>query len=318
MSVISRNATIMNGMDDPGTRLTVDELADEVWSTVGRMDPHEAFLSTFPAALEQTLDGLLPLAMHEATAGNPVFSHFAALDSEFGDKPVMWRFTTTPSQEFVEISEKSDAAEVLRVVAAHSGGNDKSNPNVKTLSFARNIGALIGTALSTGGDKHVLNIMDKAAYLYGIEIGSLASSGITAHPAVGRAISLYESEYVLIGTPGAPKVSLAALATIRLENPFKGKAEELMRGASSESNRFFGAVVSEMTSTAPQVEQVSGLHPPLDPAAVGRIMDFARVAAASLTESQAVSEKTPLVNDRELPARIRNVVEYGTRLAGRK
>ena len=104
--------------------------------------------------------------------------------------PLYWRFTTTPSQEFVRISADTDAEQVLRVVAAHSGGNDKSNTAVKTLSFARNIGALIGTALSTGGDKHVLNIMDKAAYLYGIEISSLAGKGITAHPAVaGRSAS---------------------------------------------------------------------------------------------------------------------------------
>ncbi len=89
--------------------------------------------------------------------------------------------------------------------------------------------------------------MDKAAYLYGIEIGPLASSGITAHPAVGRAISLYESEYVLIGTPRAPKLSLAALATIRLKNPFKGKAKGSCAG--HPPNRpLFQSVASELAS----------------------------------------------------------------------
>lgn len=114
--------------------------------------------------------------------------------------------------------------EIVRIVGAHSGGNDKSNFDVKTLSFGRNPAALFGVAASAGGDKHVLNIIDKAEYLYGIDINSLEAKGLTAHAATARMISLFESEYVIINTPGFPSISLDELATVKYKNPFKGTA----------------------------------------------------------------------------------------------
>ena len=99
---------------------------------------------------------------------------------------------------------------------------------MRTLSFARNLGAIIGVALSRGGDKQVLNIVDKASYLYGIDMASLRGKGITAHPALGRGISLFETEYVLVSTPGNPARTLNELATVKLNNPFLGQVRSLL------------------------------------------------------------------------------------------
>ena len=146
-----------------------------------------------------------------------VYKHY-----NFFDQNMLWRFTSTPSEEFIVVAEGVDYTTIVKVVAAHSGGNDKSNQDVKTLSFGRNLGALMGVAASGGGDKHVTNIIDKAEYLYGIDITTLSKKGITAHPARGRLISLFETEYILVGTPGNPAHSLDELATNRYKNPFKG------------------------------------------------------------------------------------------------
>jgi hypothetical protein len=109
---------------------------------------------------------------------------------------------------------------ILTVIAAHSGGNDKSAPDVKTLSFARNPAALIGTACSSGGDPHVQDIVEQAAYLVGIDVSTLATHGVSAHPALGRAISMFETEYVLVSTPGTEN-TLMDLATFICPNPMK-------------------------------------------------------------------------------------------------
>ena len=167
---------------------------------------------------------LLPLLSHDMALNDEMFKHFNHFDDN-----MIWRFSSTPTAENVFVAAGTPYSEVLRVIAAHSGGNDKSNPNVKTLSFGRNIGALMGTALSEGGDKHVTNIIDKAEYLVGIDITSLPILGISAHPARARAISLFETEYVLVNSPGNPPRSLVDLATKIYRNPFKNGQEEMLK-----------------------------------------------------------------------------------------
>ena len=208
---------------------------------VKRRDPtllqkeHVQWLTKSSEAFDAKQCGLSPLLPHDYE-GLP--SHYNLTSDQ-----MLWRFTSTPSTEFVQITEGTTYEEIVRVIAAHSGGNDKSNPNVKTLSFGRNLGALIGVAASPGGDKHVTNIVDKAEYLFGIDIGSLASKNITAHPAGGRAISLFETEYVLVRKPGLPPISLDALATVKYRNPFKGRGWQI---AGQKAQRSRGAIEAEM------------------------------------------------------------------------
>jgi hypothetical protein len=229
----------------------------------------------------------LALLFHSGAQGEEMFKHF-----KLDDNNMLWRFTSTPSEEYIKIEQGTTYEEILRVIASHSGGNDKSNPNVKTLSFGRNLAALIGTAASKGGDKHVTNIIDKAAYLFGIDIGSLAGKGITAHPAMGRAISLFESEYVLVSSPGNPPVTLEELATAKYENPFRGKeADRMLKGDPSQKSQFESVVEEMGTKTA---EAVSGLQR-MDPARVARIVKQAEAVTAAANEyAGLVKDKTSM------------------------
>ncbi|NET29216.1 MAG: DUF4157 domain-containing protein [Okeania sp. SIO1I7] len=190
----------------------------------------------------------------------PFFQHYNLFDNN-----MIWRWTSKPSTEQIYTALKDDKGtnitnnDIIKVVAAHSGGNDKSNPYVKTLSFGRNPAALMGVAASIGGDKHVLNIIDKTEYLYGIDITSLASKGITAHAATTRMISLFESEYVLVNTPGFPSFSLDELATKKYKNPFKGRAITEMLNDNERSimqiiEREMGVVEPETVNEAEDIE----------------------------------------------------------------
>ncbi len=170
---------------------------------------------------------LLPLQSHDEALEEKKLRHFAEFDQLFNAN-MLWRFTSTPSSEFVKIDAGVGMTEILQVIANHSGGNDKSNTRVITLSFGRNIAALLGIALSPGGDKQVVGIISRTPYLYGIDIASLKGKGITAHPARSRAISLFETEYVLVPVPGAAPVGLNELATVKYTNPFKGMGRKLV------------------------------------------------------------------------------------------
>lgn len=164
-------------------------------------------------------------ATHDFFAENTKsWTHFTAFDSEGTAR--IWRFTSKPDTEAIRISGSVDIGTIIDVIGRHSGGNDKTNDDVRTSSFCRNIGAMLGTAASTGGDKNVLRIINSAEYLCGLDIGTLADHGISAHPALCRMISLFETEYVLVSTPGNAARSLADLATVKYPNPFKGLIQE--------------------------------------------------------------------------------------------
>lgn len=136
---------------------------------------------------------------------------------------MIWRFSSKPASEFISITDKTPIATIIQVIGKHSGGAEKSNVHVRTSSWCRSPGALIGTAASSGGDKKVLQIANCAEYLLGIELDTLAAHGISAHPALYRLISMFETEYVLVPTPGNAPVSLDKLATVKIPNPFKGR-----------------------------------------------------------------------------------------------
>jgi hypothetical protein len=139
------------------------------------------------------------------------------------DPMILWRFTSNPGTEVIQITADQTLPQIIEVIAAHSGGADKTNPDVRTSSLCRNIGALLGTAASAGGDKKVLNIINKAEYLIGIDASSLAARGVSAHPALSRLISAVETEYVLVPTPGLPALSISDLSAIRVRNPFQNR-----------------------------------------------------------------------------------------------
>lgn len=214
-------------LEDKDPSITLTEFARDVYHRVWLENERHTLEGAQAQAREKKPPTTLaPLLFHEEVFSGElaeVFKHFNAFDPN-----MLWRFTSTPSQESVEIKAGTSYPEILEVIAAHSGGNDKSNEQVRTLSFARNLGAIIGVALSKGGDKQVLNIVDKASYLYGIDMASLRGKGITAHPALGRGISLFETEYVLVSTPGNPARTLNELATVKLNNPFFGQVRTLL------------------------------------------------------------------------------------------
>jgi hypothetical protein len=268
---------IRNAIDDEQQVIPISEIATRVTAL-----SHAGWLS----AAETTVAQERRMPSHQQMAGSPPFlAHYNLFDTN-----MIWRFTSRPSTEQVYIAGGTDYGEIARVVAAHSGGNDKSNPNVKTLSFGRNPGALMGVAASTGGDKHVLNIIDKAEYLYGIDIGTLADKGITAHAANARMISLFESEYVLLSTPGFPSQNLDQLATAKLKNPFKGHAIQEM--LTSREQVGMEPVIKEMGTVEPErVENAQDMS--LDFAQ--RILANAkRVKAAANPLAGAVQDKEQL------------------------
>jgi hypothetical protein len=147
--------------------------------------------------------------------------HYTALDRELGMPGMLWRFTSNPMTEVISIAPGVDFEKIVRLVAGHTGGNKKDDGSVRTLSFGRNLAALVGVAHSKGGDANVAAINARAEYLYGVSLDSLKGQGITAHPAEARMIGIFETEYVLVGSPGAPPRRLEDLATAKYRNPFK-------------------------------------------------------------------------------------------------
>jgi len=236
-----KGPAIDQDIDDPTQRVSISavatraaEQAHSTWLTAAlRGVAHEKVLPTHAQMLEQNA---------------PIFKHYSLLN----DDNMIWRFATQPSSDQIYIKAGTSYTEISNVVAAHTGGNDKSNSNVKTLSFARNPAALMGVAASKGGDPKVLNIIDKAEYLYGIDIRALAAKGITAHAANARLISLFESEYVLVNTPGFPSQSLEQLATVKYNNPFRGVAIALMLSEEESNSKGMAKVEEVMGSVTPE------------------------------------------------------------------
>ena len=176
--VRARLPQMLDAIEAPDLKVSLSELVEQQFADL--LAPHFARQAAEHEAWMQAGGGTR-LARHEDTLTPqqaPYLSHY-----RFFSDNMIWRFTTQPSDDLVYIAPGTTHQEVADVVAAHSGGADKSNPNVRTLSFGRNPGALMGVAASLGGDKKVLNIIDKAEYLYGIDIGTLARHGISAHPA---------------------------------------------------------------------------------------------------------------------------------------
>lgn len=277
--VASAYSGISAVVQDPKQRVSISQLVETQFKV------HENWLKS---------QGKSQLAPHEASLRRDqqkYFAHYNAFDQN-----MLWRFTSRPSSESVHIAAGTSHETIAKVVAAHSGGNDKSNPDVKTLSFGRNLGALIGVAASTGGDKHVLNIADKAEYLYGIDIGSLASQGISAHPATARMISLFETEYVLVCTPGDKPRTLDALANVKYRNPFKATAIDEMLG--QDRAKKMGGVEKEMGTVEP--EQASGVTD-MDQKMAEQILAYARRAARAASEqSFAVQDKEPIRGQQQI------------------
>ncbi|MFI7664678.1 hypothetical protein [Nocardia sp. NPDC049526] len=149
--------------------------------------------------------------------------HYTEFDD--ADRQYIWRFSATPYDEKISIGADTAISEIIKIIGAHSSGNEKKSAHVRTSSFCRNIGALIGTAASAGGDKNVLNIINKAPYLLCIDVATLRDKGVSAMPALDRGISLYETEYVLVATPGEEHFLACHpvdLDPVLFRNPFKG------------------------------------------------------------------------------------------------
>jgi hypothetical protein len=232
---------------------------------------------------------------------------------DHGRRVILWRFTSHPATETIQITAGKSLPDIISVIAAHSGGADKSNPDVKTSSLCRNPGALLGTAASTGGDKKVLNIINKAEYLYGIDVTSLAAHGVSAHPALARVISVIETEYVLVRTPGLPPLSIDQLATYKWPNPFKGRIPPDGKVANS------GGVVlpigeqqkgtyQAMYDEAPQAASQAVTNGAMDPGIAGRLLQFAVAASnAAGEQTQVIQMKEPADRDMLLRAAANNV-----------
>ena len=244
-----------------------------------------------------------PLLSHEQTVRNPLFKHYNLTDNN-----MVWRFTSTPS-ESIWISPGVSYEEIIEVSARHSGGNDKSNPHVKTLSFGRNIGALMGTAASKGGDKQVTNIIDKAEYLFGIDIGSLAAKGVSAHPATSRAISLFETEYILVSTPGNPPLSLDELATVKYANPFKGTQAGLLKKVNAGGLPQYQAAVDKMGTIAPGATE--GVQQ-MSKAQIDAILVQAQAATTAANAFSGMVRDKEDVSQQEIAAAIPKYIEMMT------
>jgi hypothetical protein len=222
-----------------------------------------------------------PFVSHEEVQSprHPYLAHF-----QDDDPDVIWRFTSEPLDEKLFIDAGSDLEEIMRVTAKHSGGNDKSNERIKTLSFGRNRGALLGTAASIGGDKNVLDIIHSAEYLYGVKISGLAGKGISAHPALYRTISMFETEYVLVRSPGLPAVSLHDIASIRHANPLKGRI--------AKAEGFEERYQPRLKPKTPNIVQPNELEP-VPPGVVDWLLSYGRAAM------QAADAFKGMIQDKE-------------------
>ena len=234
--------------------------------------------------------------------------HYAAMDAQLGMGGMLWRFTSNPQTEVVSIADGVDFAKVVRLVAGHTGGNKKDDGSVRTLSFGRNLAALIGVAHSNGGDANVAGINARAEYLYGVSLDSLQGQGITAHPAEARMIGIFETEYVLLASPGAPPRRLEDLATIKYRNPFKtadgGQIPDLPRKA-----------IGQPSAEARKIDPPSAdLTDPPDGFRSAVIAYALKVASAANNQSGTVQDKEghlgAKVIDRAVSTFIKDINSY--------
>jgi hypothetical protein len=216
--------------------------------------------------------------------------HYRELDQLIGLPDVIWRFTSNPQSEVIKIDANVGFSQVVEIVNKHTGGNKKDDGRVRTLSFGRNLGALIGVAYSKGGDPNVAEIAVRAEYLYGVPLRSLQGQGITAHPAESRLIGIFETEYVLLATPGDPPRKLDDIAPIKLRNPFKdmdGKEgrERLLEGKKLASEQLESAVGKQEDKAPPRaVEVSSGPLRNAPPQFSATVREYARRIQAAATE----------------------------------
>jgi len=181
-----------------------------------QLSAHEQFIL---GLRQSSRGGLLTHAQFGSTR-SAWARHYTRFDGP--NEVFVWRFSSRPLSELVCIQNGTPAADIVKVIGQHSGGANKDDQRVRTLSFCRNVGALLGTAASSGGDKKVLNIVDKAKYLCKISLTALAGHDISALSALSRTICAFETEYVLIPSPGK-EIKLTDLGVIVYANPFKGK-----------------------------------------------------------------------------------------------
>ncbi|MEV2220284.1 hypothetical protein AB0E01_10445 [Nocardia vinacea] len=248
------------------------------------------------------------------SAAEKKFHHFTALDFET-DHQYIWRFSSLPSSELVSIQAGTAIATIIELIGEHSGGNKKDDPRVRTSSFCRNIGALIGVAASTGGDKKVLNIVNRTPYLCRIDISTLSGKGVSAVPALSRAISLFETEYVLVPTPGKTHFlantgqnvigGAGCLDAAIFSNPFFG--------CIGDSGTFTGCVINqnvtigakeELPVTTPAAFTSAGAElRPVTPELIGAIDmdegDVVRILCYAAAVSEAADKHTDVIKDKD-------------------
>jgi hypothetical protein len=172
---------------------------------------------------------------HDVFKRRPGLEHYQGLDALFGGEELVWRFTSRPSQEQMFVVEFAENKELLahltRVMARHAGQNVKDDKHVRLQSYCRNLGAFIGTAMSSGGDPYVRFIINNAQYLCAFRISDLARHEVSAQPALAKRICFAETEYVLV--PMARKqqtpVFLNTLVTHVYKNPFLGCLQKEQR-----------------------------------------------------------------------------------------
>jgi hypothetical protein len=225
--------------------------------------------------------------------------HYRELDAKIGLPDMLWRFTSNPQSEVIKIDKDVGFGEVVSIVGAHTGGNKKDDGRVRTLSFGRNLAALIGVAYSKGGDPNVAEIAVRAEYLFGVPMASLAGQGITAHPAESRLIGIFETEYILLATPGDPPRKLDDIAPIKLRNPFKGMdgtggSERLLEGKLLASEQVESAVGKDTEKPAKREAEPSS----------GKVFDAPEGFSATVREharriQAAATEQSGLVRMEE-------------------
>jgi hypothetical protein len=264
---------------------------------------HQSWLTTEQAALTGYLrDEWSTTGAWDTQIAKLGLSHYTHTDPM--GQIIIWRFTSKPKSEFVKITAGTGLPYIVKIIGAHSGGAQKNDPNVMTSSLCRNPGALFGTAASAGGDKKVLNIINKAAYLIGIDISTLAAKGVSAHPALCRVISGIETEYVLVPTPGLPQLSLDDLATYRFRNPFQGRiapdgtiAGSTVKLPISDSQHGYADLCMDPSFIVPDAVDLTITKAgagTMEPGLVNRILAFAvKASPAATTMSAIIQEKEP-------------------------
>ncbi|MFI7666182.1 hypothetical protein [Nocardia sp. NPDC049526] len=257
---------------------------------------------------------MLRTSASAAMPASTTVPHFTALDFDT-DHQYIWRFSSLPSTELVSIQPATAIATIIELIGEHSGGNKKNDPRVRTSSFCRNIGALIGVAASSGGDKKVLNIVNRTPYLCRIDISSLSGRGVSAVPALSRAISLFETEYVLVPTLGETHYlantgqnvigGAGCLDAVIFSNPFFGciNAQGSFAGCVINQNVTIGAL-DELPVTTPAAFNSAGQElTPVTPELIGAIDmdagDVVRILCYAAAVSAVATEHADVIKDKD-------------------